>query len=91
MKRAPSLLALASLLLLSAPLMADTRCAVPMAQWQTKEALEAKLTAEGWNQLRIRVDDGCYKVRASHPDGRRLKGKFDPATLEILRKDRDDD
>ncbi|MCA0406851.1 MAG: PepSY domain-containing protein [Proteobacteria bacterium] len=91
MRRLPPLMALASLLVLPAPLMADTRCSVPMAQWQPKEALEAKLTAEGWSQPRIRVDDGCYKVRAAHADGRRLKAKFDPATLEMLRKDRDDD
>lgn len=91
MVRVPSFIGLFGLLLLPAVALADTRCSVPMAQWQPKEALEAKLSAEGWSQTRIRVDDGCYKVRATHADGRRLKAKFDPATLEMLRKDRDDD
>jgi hypothetical protein len=62
-----------------------------MAQWQPKEALEAKLKAEGWQNPSIRTDDGCYKVRAFNAEGKRLKAKFDPATLEIMRKDRDDD
>lgn len=74
-----------------APSVAETRCSVPMAQWQPKETLEAKLKAEGWQAPSIRTDDGCYKVRATNAEGKRLKAKFDPATLEMLRKDRDDD
>jgi hypothetical protein len=64
--------------------LAETRCNVPMALWQPKEALENKLRAEGWNLATIRTDDGCYKVRATGTDGKRLKAKFDPATLERL-------
>jgi hypothetical protein len=85
------MMALAALLALPLAAQAETRCAVPMAQWQPKEALETKLRADGWTQTTIRTDDGCYKVRASGPEGKRLKAKFDPATLEMLRKDRDDD
>ncbi len=61
---------------------ADDRCAVPLADWQPREALKAKLEGAGWSVLKIRADDGCYKVLAVDPDGRTVKSRFDPATLE---------
>jgi hypothetical protein len=60
---------------------ADDRCAVPLADWQPKSALQAKLEGEGWTILRIRSDDGCYKVVARDAGGRTIKARFDPATL----------
>ena len=61
---------------------ADDRCAVPLADWQPKAVLQLKLEGEGWTILRIRSDDGCYKVFARDTSGRMLKARFDPATLE---------
>lgn len=61
---------------------ADDRCAVPLADWQPKIALQRRLEGEGWTILRIRSDDGCYKVLARDASGRTLKARFDPATLE---------
>ncbi|WP_370640787.1 MULTISPECIES: PepSY domain-containing protein [Xanthobacter] len=64
------------------PAMAGPHCDVPLAQWQPRAALQKKLEAEGWTVLSIRSDDGCYKVRATNAQGRRLKAKYDPASLE---------
>jgi len=61
---------------------ADDRCAVPLADWQPKAALQSRLEAEGWTIARIRSDDGCYEVRGRDASGRTLKARFDPATLE---------
>lgn len=61
---------------------ADDRCAVPLADWQPRTALQHKLEGEGWTILRIRSDDGCYKVLARDATGRTVKARFDPATLE---------
>lgn len=61
---------------------ADGRCAVPLADWQPREALKAKLEGAGWKVLKIRADDGCYKVLAVDPEGRTVKSRFDPATLD---------
>ena len=61
---------------------ADDRCSVPLSEWQPKSALQQKLTAEGWTILRLRSDDGCYKVVARDATGRTLEARFDPATLE---------
>lgn len=70
--------------------LAGPRCSVPMADWQPREVLQEKLRAEGWTITRIKTDDGCYKVYATDSDGRRLKAKFNPATLEMLRRESDD-
>ena len=71
--------------------LADDDCFVPMADWQPRDALQRKLAGEGWTVLRIKTDDGCYKVDAVDAEGRRLKAKVDPGTLEILRHHAADD
>jgi hypothetical protein len=75
-------MALAGLLWLGSPALAQHHCRVPLGDWQPREALQAKLEQQGWTVLGIRADDGCYKVRARDANGERLEGKFDPATLE---------
>ncbi len=73
----------AVLVVVSAPIArADDRCAVPLVDWQPPEALKTRLEQDGWSAIRIRIDDGCYKVAAFDRDGRPIKGRFDPATLE---------
>lgn len=63
---------------------ADSFCDAPLTDWQPSEALQAKLEAEGWRSVAIRIEDGCYLVHAFNDQGERLSGKFDPATLEPL-------
>lgn len=75
-------LALALVSLPVASAVADERCAVPLADWQPRPALQARLEAQGWTVLRIRADDGCYKVLARDAAGQTIKARFDPATLE---------
>ena len=64
--------------------LADSLCDAPLTDWQPREALQAKLEGEGWRDVAIRMEDGCYLVHASNDQGERLHGKFDPATLEPL-------
>lgn len=68
---------------------ASPRCRAPMADWQSREALVERVRARGWQVTRIRTDDGCYKVYAVTAEGRRVKAKFDPSTLEIMREEAD--
>ena len=75
----------------AAPALAGQRCSEPMAEWKPRAALVEKLRADGWTIRRIKTDDGCYKVRAIDAEGRRVKAKFDPATLERVARDGDDD
>lgn len=91
MKPTLSIVALTVLVGLAAPALASQRCSAPMVEWKPREALVEKLRAEGWTIRRIKTDDGCYKVRAVDAEGRRVKAKFDPATLERVARDGDDD
>jgi hypothetical protein len=81
-------LAIALLAATVAPAAADDRCGVPLADWQPRSALQAKLESEGWTVLRIHSDDGCYKVLARDAAGASVKARFDPATLERVPGDR---
>jgi hypothetical protein len=60
---------------------ADRDCEASLADWQPREALVAKLEAEGWRNIAIRIEDGCYLVHAVNAAGERLHGKFDPTRL----------
>lgn len=91
MKRIRPIVALTIIVGFAAPVLASQRCSVPMAEWKPREVLVEKLRAEGWTIRQIKTDDGCYKVRATNAEGRRLKAKFDPATLERVARDGDDD
>jgi hypothetical protein len=54
-------------------------------QWQSKEALQAKLEAEGWTKVKkIKVDGGCYEAYATTPEGDKVEAYFHPVTLEKL-------
>ena len=77
--------------LVSVPAAADDHCRVPLADWQPRAVLQKKLEAEGWTVMSIRTDDGCYKVKAFNAQGARMKAKYDPASLEPLPRERDDD
>lgn len=64
--------------------LAEEECRDPIAQWQTREALKKHLEKQGWVVHRIRIDDGCYKVRAIDEQGRRVKATYAPASLTLL-------
>ena len=62
----------------------DEECRDPIAQWQTREVLKKRLEELGWVVHRIRIDDGCYEVRAIDEQGRRVKATYSPASLTLL-------
>lgn len=89
MKTKPIILSL-SLLLLSGTAVADDDCDDPVASWQPRENLREKLEAEGWTVHRIKVDDGCYEVRGLDADGVRAEASFAPASLTMMKWERED-
>jgi hypothetical protein len=73
---------------------ADWDCSAPLADWQPREALVSKLESEGWRNIAIRIEDGCYLAHAVNASGERLHGMFDPATLTPVsggHRDRDEE
>lgn len=73
-----------SLVFFNAATLADQECKDPIAQWQPREVLKTKLEQQGWVVKRIRIDDGCYEVRAIDAQGRRVKATYAPASLTLL-------
>jgi len=77
---------------LAAPVRAEEDdCAVPMADWQPREAVSRMAHEHGWVVRRIKIDDGCYEVYARDADGRPVEIRLDPATLEVLDIEYDED
>jgi hypothetical protein len=70
-------------LLACAPVWADDSCADPVADWQPRDILRQQVEQLGWSVQRIKVDDGCYEVRATDRQGNKLEAKYAPATLKI--------
>lgn len=62
---------------------AETDCTDPIAQWKPRETLRHEVEQRGWTVQRIKVDDGCYQVRATDRKGNRVKAKYSPASLTI--------
>ena len=72
------------------PALAGDRCDVPAKDWQPREALQAKLEAQGWTVRGIKTENGCYEAKAVDKNGKRLEGVFNPKTLETVGADSDD-
>lgn len=84
----------AALGIAAAPAQADDDCDAPVDRWQSRDAVGELASRKGWDLQRVKIDDGCYEIRARDADGRSFKAKLDPETLEIVRiryRDHDDD
>jgi hypothetical protein len=56
----------------------------PQAGWQPQETLQKRLTDQGWQVRRIKVDGGCYEVYAIDNKGQRVEAYFHPVTLASI-------
>ena len=70
---------------------ADDDCFVPMANWQPREAVAQLAKENGWTVRRIKIDDGCYELEGRDAEGREIEATVDPATLAIIRIEREED
>lgn len=82
-----SMLALA---LIATPALAGDDCAVPMTDWQPREAVMKFAAEQGWDLRRIRIDDGCYEVIGRDAEGRVIEVKLNPATLAVVEMEFED-
>lgn len=64
-------------------------CTAPVADWQPRESLQRNLERDGYTVHRIKVDDGCYKVKATDRAGQRLDIKYDPKSFAPVGIERD--
>lgn len=77
-------MAILALCLIAVPSWADDDCDAPLSRWQTREAVQQMAAARGWQIQRLKIDDGCYEIRATDAQGRAFKAKVDPETLKVL-------
>ncbi len=56
----------------------------PQSGWKTKAQLEASLVEQGWKIKKSKVDNGCYEVYGTTPEGDRVEAYFHPVSLEKL-------
>lgn len=64
--------------------LADDDCRVPIADWQSREAVVALARENGWTVSRIKIDDGCYEIAGTDAEGHRIKVMIDPGNLELI-------
>ena len=91
MKKTLSTFALIALLPAGAALADDDDCFAPRDQWQSREAAMQVAEQNGWTVRDFEIDDGCYEIEGRDQDGREIEVKLDPATLQIVEMDYEDD
>ncbi|HEY9095477.1 MAG TPA: PepSY domain-containing protein [Hydrogenophaga sp.] len=88
MKTTPSMwhgVLVLSLGLTALPTWASDDCDAPLDRWQTREAVRQMAETQGWQILRLKIDDGCYEIAGTDAQGRGFKAKIDPETLKVLK------
>ncbi|WP_272003229.1 PepSY domain-containing protein [Roseovarius sp. ZX-A-9] len=83
--------ALAALLPIGAALADDDDCSVPRSQWQPREAAMQVAEQNGWSVRDFEIDDGCYEIEGRDSSGREIEVKLDPATLQVIEMEYEDD
>lgn len=46
--------------------------------------MQAAIT-QGWKVDKIEAEDGCWEIKGVDAQGRRIKAKLDPATLQVVK------
>ena len=81
---------LAAAIFLSASVaQAEVRCAVPMTDWQPRDAVVRLAAQNGWQVQRIKIDDGCYEVKGTDAKGHKFEVKIHPGTLAVVQSGHD--
>jgi hypothetical protein len=60
----------------------------PESGWKLQDALKQRLTGQGWQVRRIKVDGGCYEVYALNDKGERVEAYCHPVTFEPVATER---
>lgn len=91
MKKTLTALAVFAILPAGAALADDDDCSAPRDQWQPREAAMQVAERNGWTVRDFEIDDGCYEIEGRDHRGREIEVKLDPATLQIVDLDYEDD
>lgn len=64
--------------------LAGDDCAVPLADWHPRSAVVRLADENGWVVRRIKIDDGCYEIKGTDREGRRIEATVDPGSLQVI-------
>ena len=56
----------------------------PQSGWQSEDLLKKKLTDQGWQIRRVKIDGGCYEVYAFDKNGDRVNAYYHPVTFALI-------
>lgn len=71
--------------------LADDDCFAPRSQWQSREAAMHEAKNKGWTVRELDIDDGCYEIEGRDSQDRAIEVKLDPATLQVVEMEYEDD
>ncbi|MBK5550011.1 PepSY domain-containing protein [Pseudomonas sp. TH03] len=70
--------------LLSGYALADDDCKDPVNDWQPRETLRQQVEQQyGWSVQRIKVDNGCYKLKGADRKGNAIEARYAPTSLRL--------
>lgn len=91
MKKNLTAFAIVALLPAGAALADDNDCYASRDQWQPRAAALQVAERNGWIVRDFEIDDGCYEIEGRDSNGRQFEVKLDPATLQIVETEYEDD
>lgn len=60
----------------------------PKDKWMSEEAMKAKVTVEGYKDIRaLKVSGSCYELHARTADGKKAEVYFNPVTGAVVERD----
>lgn len=77
-----------ALTVLSGHALASAQCeAHPKSEWIPEAEVKAKLTAEGYQIRKFKVDGQCYEIYGKNREGKKVEIYFDTKTLAIVKSE----
>lgn len=56
----------------------------PKNQWMSEEAIKAKAREQGLDIRQIKIENGCYEIKAIDKNGAKVERVLNPATGEVV-------
>ena len=59
----------------------------PKSQWLSEQAIKDKAVAQGLDVRQVKVEGGCYEIKAVDKNGARVEQVVNPVTGEVVAKE----
>jgi hypothetical protein len=62
----------------------------PKSQWMGEDAIKAKALAQGLDVRQVKIEGGCYEIKAIDKNGARVERVVNPVTGEFVANEEDE-